>query len=119
MKGVDMRGQSRAMDGPGATSGADGVSALDRYFKLRAWNTTVGTEAMAGLTTFMVMAYIIFVNPTILTTTQQEASRAGITTATCLVAGLMTILMGLVTNRAFAIAPGMGINAIVAFQLVG
>ena len=114
-----MSGQSRAMGGSGSAGGAIGASALDRFFKLSTWNTTVGTEAMAGLTTFMVMAYIIFVNPTILTTTQQEASRAGITTATCLVAGLLSILMGLVTNRAFAIAPGMGINAIVAFQLVG
>lgn len=92
---------------------------LERFFKLRAWGTSVGTEAMAGLTTFMVMAYIIFVNPNILTATQGTASRAGITTATCLVAGIMTILMGLVTNRAFAVAPGLGINAIVAFQLVG
>jgi adenine/guanine/hypoxanthine permease len=108
-----MAGQSRAIDRGGDNN------ALERFFKLRAWGTTVGTEVMAGLTTFMVMAYIIFVNPNILTTTQQEASRAGITTATCLVAGLMTILMGLVTNRAFAVAPGLGINAIVAFQLVG
>src|SRR6476620_1647918 len=97
--------------------GADNF--LERFFKLRTWGTTVGTEVMAGVTTFMVMAYIIFVNPTILTTTQQDASRAGITTATCLVAGIMTLFMGLFTNRAFAIAPGLGINAIVAFQLVG
>ena len=98
---------------------AAGAGFLERYFKLSAWGTTAGTEAMAGLTTFMVMAYIIFVNPTILTTTQQEAPFSGITTATCLVAGVMTIVMGLVTNRAFAIAPGLGINAVVAFQLVG
>lgn len=96
---------------------ADGM--LERVFKLSTWNTTAGTEVMAGLTTFMVMAYIIFVNPTILTTTQQAVGRAGITTATCLAAGVMTIFMGLFTNRAFALAPGMGINAIVAFQLVG
>lgn len=108
------------MEGPGRVSGASDGSILERYFKLSAWNTTLGTEAMAGLTTFMVMAYIIFVNPTILTTIPQDGiTRAGITTATCLVAGLMTIIMGLVTNRAFAIAPGMGINAIVAFQLIG
>ena len=55
--------------------GADNF--LERFFKLRTWGTTVGTEVMAGLTTFMVMGYIIFVNPTILTTTQQDASRAG------------------------------------------
>lgn len=96
-----------------------GGNALERFFHLSASGTTVGTELMAGLTTFMVMGYIIFVNPTILTTTQQEASRAGITTATCLVAGIMTLIMGLYSNRAFAIAPGLGINAIVAFQLIG
>src|SRR4051794_19592136 len=74
---------------------------------------------MAGLATFLVMSYIIPVNPSILTSTQQDASRAGITTATCLVAGVMTILMGLYTNRAYALAPGLGINAVVAFQLIG
>lgn len=103
---------------PGGERGGP-ENALERFFKLRDWGTTVGTEVMAGLTTFMVMGYIIFVNPNILTATQQEASRAGITTATCLVAGIMTILMGLYANRAFAIAPGLGINAIVAFQLIG
>ncbi len=107
------------MTGRTGTIGAGQGGALERFFKLREWNTTVGTELMAGLTTFMVMGYIIFVNPSILTTTQQDASRAGITTATCLVAGIMTLIMGLFTNRAFAIAPGLGINAIVAFQLVG
>jgi adenine/guanine/hypoxanthine permease len=107
--------QSRGAGGGEAV----GTGLLERTFKLRAWGTTASTEALAGLTTFMVMAYIIFVNPTILTTTQQEAGFPGITTATCLVAGVMTLLMGLVTNRAFAIAPGLGINAVVAFQLVG
>lgn len=97
----------------------DEMNALERFFKLHQWHTSVGTEALAGLTTFMVMAYIIFVNPTILTATQKEASRAGITTATCLVAGLLCLAMGLYTNRALALAPGLGINAVVAFQLVG
>ena len=105
------------MAGQAGTIGSENF--VERFFKLRQWGTTVGTEVMAGLTTFMVMAYIIFVNPNILTTTQQDASRAGITTATCLIAGIMTLFMGLFTNRAFAIAPGLGINAIVAFQLVG
>ncbi|MDI3340703.1 MAG: NCS2 family permease [Sphaerobacter sp.] len=76
---------------------------------------------MAGLTTFMVMAYILFVNPIILGNPDlpdQFPVRAT-ATATALVAGVMTIIMGLATNRAFAIAPGMGLNAIVAFQLVG
>lgn len=65
----------------------------------------------------MVMAYIIFVNPIILSNADLPISAT--TTATALVAGTLTILMGLATNRAYAIAPGMGLNAIVAFQLVG
>jgi AGZA family xanthine/uracil permease-like MFS transporter len=97
------------------------VTALcERLFRLSAWHTSVGTEMLAGLTTFMVMAYIIFVNPNILLTTQPDQSlRPGITTATCLVAGVLSIAMGLYTNRAFALAPGLGLNAVVAFQLVG
>ncbi len=93
----------------------------ERLFHLSKWRTNVGTELLAGLTTFMVMAYIIFVNPTILTTTQANpaALRPGITTATCLVAGLLCLIMGLYTNRALALAPGLGLNAVVAFQLVG
>ena len=110
----------QTLDRPRGARGDAAGGVLERLFKLRAWGTTVGTELLAGLTTFMVMAYIIFVNPTILTTTQPDgALRAGITTAPCLVAGVMSIAMGLFTNRAFALAPGMGINAIVASQLVG
>ena len=80
---------------------------------------------MAGVTTFVVMSYIIFVNPQILGFAGIEG-RPGSgwtsirrTTATCLVAGMMTIIMGLVSNKAYAIAPGLGLNAIVAFTLVG
>lgn len=84
--------------------------------------TTVRTEILAGLTTFVVMSYIIFVNPGILSTPAADGAGLAIsatTTATCLVAGVMTILMGIYTNRAYAIAPGLGLNAIVAFTLVG
>lgn len=84
--------------------------------------TTVRTELLAGLTTFVVMSYIIFVNPGILSTPGPNAAGLPIsatTTATCLVAGIMTIIMGIATNRAYAIAPGLGLNAIVAFTLVG
>lgn len=83
------------------------------------------TEMLAGLTTFVVMSYIIFVNPQILSVPGPEGSGvAGLklsatTTSTCLVAGVMTIIMGLVANKAYAIAPGLGLNAIVAFTLVG
>jgi len=91
---------------------------------LRLWNMVVprdrfGTELLAGVTTFMVMAYIIFVNPAILGQSGDPTfTFPALMTSTCLVAGLMTLLMGLFTNRAFALAPGMGLNAVVAFQLI-
>ncbi len=90
---------------------------LERVFHLEELGTSVGTEFMAGLTTFMVMSYILFVNPQILSAGKLPISATA--TATALVAGVMTIAMGLATNRAFAIAPGMGLNAVVAYQLIG
>jgi adenine/guanine/hypoxanthine permease len=94
-----------------------GISAfLEKQFKLASLGTNPRTEVVAGVTTFMVMAYIIFVNPLILGDAGLELSAT--TTATALVAGTLTILMGLATNRAYAIAPGMGLNAIVAYSLV-
>ena len=98
--------------------GNDGGS-IGRLFRLREWNTTISTELLAGLANFMVMGYIIFVNPNILTATAGAALRPAITTATCLVAGVMCLAMGLYANRALALAPGLGINAVVAFQLIG
>ena len=105
----------------GGARAARSESILERVFQLRALGTDLRTELMAGLTTFMVMAYIIFVNPGILTApdTPDKLSISAVTTSTALVAGIMTIAMGLATNRAYAIAPGMGLNAIVAFQLMG
>src|SRR5262245_896434 len=97
---------------------------LEGYFKLREHGTTVGTEVLAGLTTFMVMAYIIFVNPAILSFAGVPALRPlgvpfGPTlAATCLVAAIATAAMGLVTNYPLAVASGMGLNAVVAFQLI-
>src|SRR5262245_59337565 len=95
---------------------------LERQFDLAARGTTVGTEVRAGLTTFMVMSYIIVLNAVILTTgtgiAKQELSFAGVVTATCLVAGLMTLAMGLWANFPLALAPGMGLNSVVAFQLI-
>ena len=92
---------------------------LERFFKFKQWNTSLKRDTLAGLTTFIVMSYIIFVNPSILGFVGVPAERACRSppslTSTCLVAGVMTILMGLVTNRAYAIAPGMGLNAVVAF----
>ncbi len=97
-----------------------GGSALDRFFKFSRWNTSIQRDTLAGLTTFMVMAYIIFVNPNILGLggAPEGLPFAAALTTTCLVAGVMTIIMGLFTNRAYAIAPGMGLNAVVAFSLV-
>ncbi|HUZ02582.1 MAG TPA: NCS2 family permease [Thermomicrobiaceae bacterium] len=94
---------------------------LERFFHLRDFGTSVPTELLAGLTTFMVMAYIIFVNPVILGNPglPDHLPISATTTGTALVAGVMTIAMGLATNRAYAIAPGMGLNAVVAYQLIG
>ena len=90
---------------------------LEGFFRLRQHGTDVRTEVLAGLTTFFVMAYIIAVNPAILAAAGLD-TRA-VATSTCLVAGLLSIAMGLYTNRAFALAPGLGLNAIVAYNLVG
>src|SRR5437867_12567017 len=97
---------------------------LAGYFELAERGTTLGGEVRGGLTTFMVMAYIIFVNPAILSfagipaLAGQGPPFAATQAATCLVAGATTILMGLATNYPFALAAGMGLNAAVAFQLI-
>ena len=99
-------------------------SALDGHFKFAENGTTLARDTMAGVTTFIVMSYIIFVNPSILGFVGVEGLQGkglpfdGVLASTCLVAGVMTIAMGLFTNRAYAIAPGLGINAVVAFSLV-
>jgi AGZA family xanthine/uracil permease-like MFS transporter len=99
-------------------------SALDRRFRFSQNGTTLGRDTVAGITTFIVMSYIIFVNPAILGFAGVEGLEGqglpfdGVLTSTCLVAGVMTILMGLYTNMAYAIAPGLGLNAVVAFTLV-
>ncbi len=89
---------------------------LDSYFKLSERGTSVGTEVRAGFTTFLVMAYIIFVNPGILGAAGFSAP--DVAAATALVAGLLTILMGVVANVPLAMAAGLGLNAAVAFSLV-
>jgi AGZA family xanthine/uracil permease-like MFS transporter len=97
---------------------------LRGYFRLDQLGTSVRTEMMAGFTTFLTMSYIIFVNPLFLSffgdqTLQDRALPfTASLTATCLAAGVMCIVMGLWTNYPFALAPGMGLNAIVAYQMV-
>ena len=101
-----------------------GAGGLDSFFKLTERGTTVGTEVRAGVTTFMVMAYIIFLNPIILSNMfgdDQAAAGAFIPAAaagTALLAGILTIAMGVVSNYPIALAAGLGINGIVAFGLV-
>src|SRR2546425_8888331 len=97
---------------------------VSRYFGFSARSTDLVTEVRAGFTTFMVMAYIIFVNPVILGFTGvpgldgKGLPFAATLTVTCLAAGLLTIVMGLASNYPFALAAGMGLNAVVAFDLV-
>ncbi|MDF2959473.1 MAG: guanine permease [Paenibacillus sp.] len=87
---------------------------MDRFFKLKENGTTVRTEIMAGLTTFMTMAYILAVNPNILSNFGSGATGMDWTAvflATAIAAGVMTIAMGLFVNFPVALAPGMGLNA--------
>jgi adenine/guanine/hypoxanthine permease len=101
-----------------------GDTFLERRFRFAANGTTLARDTMGGVTTFIVMSYIIFVNPQILSFSGiPDLQEIGlpfeqVLAATCLVAGVMTILMGLYTNRAYALAPGLGLNAVVAFSLV-
>jgi AGZA family xanthine/uracil permease-like MFS transporter len=90
---------------------------LEGFFRLREHGTNVQTEVLAGITTFVVMSYIIAVNPAVLAAAGLNVR--AVATSTCLVSAVLTLAMGLYTNRAFAIAPGLGLNAIVAYNLVG
>ncbi len=95
-----------------------------KIFKLKELNSTPKTEFLAGLTTFLTMSYIIFVNPMFLSffgdpNLENIALPVSASiTATCLAAALMCFFMGLWSNYPFALAPGMGLNAIVAYQMV-
>ncbi|WP_306397685.1 NCS2 family permease [Telluria beijingensis] len=89
---------------------------LDKLFKLSENNTTIRTEMMAGLTTFLTMVYIIFVNPSILG--DAGMPKESVFAATCLVAAGGTAIMGLYANYPIAMAPGMGLNAYFAYAVV-
>lgn len=88
---------------------------MDKFFKTQERGSSVGQELRAGLTTFLAMAYIIAVNPSLLSQAGVPVTAA--VTATCIGAGVMTICMGLFSNRPLACASGMGVNAVVAFTL--
>jgi AGZA family xanthine/uracil permease-like MFS transporter len=89
---------------------------LDRFFGLTENGTTVRTELIAGCTTFLTMAYIVFVNPQILGTTGMD--KGAVFVATCLAAAVSTMVMALYANYPIALAPGMGLNAFFAFTVV-
>ncbi len=92
------------------------MNALERHFQLAQSGTNVRTEVLAGLTTFLTMAYIVFVNPSILEAAGMD--RGSVFVATCLAAALSTFIMGFYANYPIALAPGMGLNAFFAFGLV-
>ncbi len=96
---------------------AEDVGLLERLFKLSQHNTTIKTELMAGLTTFVTMSYIMFLNPIIMSKTGMPFD--GLFLATCLGAAIATILMGMYANWPVGLAPGMGLNAFFTFSVVG
>jgi len=89
---------------------------LDRYFGLAAHGTDVRTEFLAGLTTFLTMVYIVFVNPQILANAGMD--KGAVFVATCVAAAISSLVMGLLANYPIALAPGMGLNAFFAFTVV-
>jgi AGZA family xanthine/uracil permease-like MFS transporter len=94
---------------------------LDRYFLISERGSSIRTEVIAGLTTFMTMAYILFLNPLILSVgdrSERILPSEAVLTVTALAAGLTSLAMGIFANYPFAIAAGLGLNAVVAFQLV-
>ncbi|WP_093397247.1 NCS2 family permease [Halopseudomonas xinjiangensis] len=90
---------------------------LEKLFQLKAHGTTVRTEILAGLTTFLTMAYIVFVNPMMMSDAGIDPGAAFV--ATCLAAAIGSLIMGLWANYPIALAPGMGLNAFFAYTVVG
>ncbi|HBM64561.1 MAG TPA: guanine permease, partial [Pseudomonas sp.] len=93
------------------------TSWLERIFKLKQHGSTVKTEMIAGVTTFITMAYIIFVNPNIMADAGIDHGAAFV--ATCIAAALGCLLMGLYANWPVGLAPGMGLNAFFTYTVVG
>lgn len=88
---------------------------MDEFFKISARGSSVRTEVIAGLTTFLTMAYVVAVNPAMLQLVGMSFNAA--LTATCFGAAIMTLIMGLVANRPVALATGMGLNAVVVYSI--
>lgn len=89
---------------------------LEKFFKLKEHKTSVRTEILAGITTFMTMAYILVVNPTILS--EAGMDKGAVFTTTAIASFIGTVIMGLCANYPFALAPGMGLNAYFAYTIV-
>ena len=89
---------------------------LERLFAISERGSSVRTEVLGGVATFLTMAYIVFVNPAILS--QAGMPFNAVAVATALAAAVFTLVMGLATNLPFALASGLGLNAIVAFDLI-
>ena len=92
------------------------MNVIERYFGINGENTTVKTEILAGITTFLTMAYIIFVNPNVLA--EAGMDKGAVFVATCLASALGCFLMGLIARLPVALAPGMGLNAFFTFTVV-
>jgi len=93
------------------------VNILDRIFKLKDNQTSVRTELVGGVTTFMTMSYIIFLQPAILSSTGMDPG--AVMVATCISAALATLLMGFIAKYPIALAPGMGLNVFFAITVCG
>ena len=90
---------------------------LEKIFKLQSNNTSVGKEVLAGITTFVTMAYIIFVNPQMMAISGMDLGASFV--GTCLAASLACIIMGIYSNWPVSLAPGMGLNAFFTYTVVG
>ncbi len=89
---------------------------LEKFFKLSDHKTSIRTEILAGATTFLAMAYILFVNPSILSATGMD--KGAVFVATCLAAAIGSVLMGMIANLPISLAPGMGLNAFFTYTVV-
>src|SRR3954464_11271818 len=101
---------------PARPASCAAMTTLGSRFAIAERGTSARTEVLGGVATFLTMSYIVFVNPAILSSAGLPFSAVAVGTA--LGAALFTALMGLVTNLPFALAPGLGLNAVVAFDLI-
>ena len=92
---------------------------MEKFFKMQERGSSTGQELRAGLTTFLAMAYIIIVNPSILSSAMPDVAPSAIVTGTCLGAAIMTVCMGLFANRPLACASGLGVNSMIAAATTG